>query len=88
MSDKLRMIQWLAFAVGFYGLALFVFGDQPQLQTLMWKLGNLTVASFAGYWIDRTAFWYSRIDVESPPILQLRRAGLMAAAMFAVGMGL
>ena len=51
------MVQWLALAVVFYSLALWVFGWQPQLQTLCWKLGNLTVAGFMGYWLDRTVFY-------------------------------
>ena len=88
MKDKFRMSQWLLLAVVFYATALWVFGDQPQLQTLAWKLGNLTVASFVGYWIDRRAFMDARLDPHSPPLLQMRRAMIMAAAMLAVAMGL
>jgi hypothetical protein len=88
MKDKFRMMQWLLIAAFFYGLALTVFGAQPQLQTLCWKLGNLTVASFVGYWIDRRAFMFSRISASSQPLLELRRAIVMAAAMLAVAMGL
>ena len=88
MSDRFRMIQWLALAAIFYLLALLAFGAQPQLQTLCWKLGNLTVAAFVGYWIDRHAFMYSRLRVDSPPLLEVRRAIVMAAAMLAVAMGL
>jgi Putative 2/3 transmembrane domain holin len=87
-ADKLRMVQWLALAVVFYGLALSLFAQQPQLQTLCWKLGNLTVAGFLGYWLDRRAFWYARLDATSAPLLQIRRAIVMAAAMLAVAMGL
>lgn len=88
MKDKFRMMQWLLIAAFFYGLALLVFGDQPQLQTLAWKLGNLTVAAFVGYWIDRRAFMDARLDPHSPPLLQMRRAVIMAASMLAVAMGL
>ena len=88
MKDKFRMAQWLLMAVLFYGSALLVFGDQPQLQTLAWKLGNLTVAAFVGYWIDRRAFLDARLNPHSPPLLQMRRAVIMAAAMLAVAMGL
>lgn len=88
MRDKLRMAQWLLFAVGLYGLALTLFDSQPQLQTLSWKLGNLTVASFVGYWIDRRAFDGLRIKPDSPPLQQIRRAIIIAAAMITVGLGL
>lgn len=88
MKDKFRMFQWLLIAAFFYDLALLVFGDQPQLQTLAWKLGNLTVAAFVGYWIDRRAFMDARLDPHSPPLLQMRRAVIMAASMLAVAMGL
>lgn len=88
MSDKFRMVHWLGFAAVFYGAAMLVFGSQPQLQTLCWKLGNLTVASFAGYWIDRNLFSESRVHSYSSPFLQIRRAIIVAAAMLAVGMGL
>jgi len=49
VGDRLRMVEWLALAIVFYALALYVFGGQPQLQTLCWKLGNLTIAGFMGY---------------------------------------
>ena len=88
IADKFRMFQWLALAVVFYALALYVFASQPQLQTLCWKLGNLTAAGFLGYWLDRRAFWYARLDATSAPLLQIRRAIVMAAAMLAVAMGL
>lgn len=88
MGDKLRMAQWLVLAVLLYGAALLVFGKYPQLQTLSWKLGNLTVASFAGYWIDRRAFDGLRIKGRSPPLQQVRRAIIIAAAMLTVGLGL
>jgi hypothetical protein len=82
------MIQWLAFAVCFYTLALLVFGSQPQLQTLCWKLGNVTVAAFVGYKVDIHAFksvvkWSTGSD-----LWQIRRAIVMAAAMLAVSIGL
>jgi len=87
MSDKLRMAQWLALAALFYGLALTVFGGQPQLQTLAWKLGNVTVAAWVGYWLDRRAFRLP-ITPKSPGLEQIRRAIIMAAAMLAVSLGL
>jgi hypothetical protein len=88
VGDRFRMIEWLALAIVFYVLALYVFGGQPQLQTLCWKLGNLTVASFMGYWLDRTVFYDTRPDAVTSPIYHIRRAMVMAAAMIAVATGL
>lgn len=88
VKDRFRMAQWLVMAAILYALALTVFHAQPQLQTLCWKLGNLTVAAFVGYWIDRRAFWYARLDSLSPDLWHLRRAVIMAAAMLAVALGL
>lgn len=87
-GDKFRMGQWLALALLFYGLALYVFGGQPQLQTLCWKLGNLTISGFMGYWLDRAVFYDTRPDANSNPLFHIRRAIVMAAAMLAVAMGL
>lgn len=86
MRDKLRMAQWLAIALVLYVLALAT--PQPQIQTLLWKLGNVTVAAFVGYWIDRRAFWFARVDTYSPVLWHIRRAIIMAAAMLAVALGL
>lgn len=88
VRDKLRMAQWLLLAAFFYALALTVFSEQHQLQTLCWKLGNLTVAAYFGYWIDRRIFWHNRLCVEAPPLLQIRRAIIVSAAMLSVGLGL
>lgn len=87
MTDKLRMIQWLALAALFYGLALLVFGGQPQLQTIFLKLGNITIAAFVGYKLDIHAF-RKRITPFSSELEQIRRAIIMAAAMLAVSLGL
>lgn len=88
-TDLARMFDWLAWAVACYLAVLLLRYVQvaPQVQTVLWKLGNLTVAAYAGYWIDRRAF-RKRIDATSTPIEQLRRAIVMAAAMLAVALGL
>jgi len=88
MRDRLRMFHWLLFSLVFYGLALYVFNAQPQLQTLCWKLGNLTVAAFTGYWVDRALFWDARVTANSNPLWHIRRAIIMAAAMLSISMGL
>lgn len=88
-TDLARMFDWLAWAaVCYLAVMLLRAADlAPQMQTVLWKLGNLTVAAYAGYWIDRRAF-RRRIDDTSPPLEQLRRAVVMAAAILAVAMGL
>jgi hypothetical protein len=88
-TDLARMFDWLAWAAACYLAVLLLRAADlaPQLQTVLWKLGNLTVAAYAGYWIDRRAF-RMRIDDTSPPLEQLRRAIVMAAAMLAVALGL
>ena len=86
-SERFRMVQWLALAALFYGLALLAFGSQPQLQTLCWKLGNVTIAAYVGYKIDVHAS-RKRITPFSSDGEYIRRSIIMAAAMLAVGMGL
>lgn len=89
------MLQWLAIAVVLYGVALAL--NQPSegvpspwapVQTALWKLGNVTIAAFIGYWIDRRAFYQERLGAGSPPLRELRRAIIMGAAMLAVALGL
>lgn len=88
-SDWGRMIDWLVWALLFHMGAIMLrhLGLEPQIQTVMWKLGNLTLAAYAGYWIDRRVFRL-RIDSASPAGEHLRRAIIVAAAMVAVGLGL
>ena len=86
MKDYFRMFAWLIFAAFLYLIALNV--AMPQIQTLCWKLGNVTVAAFVGYWIDRHAFTEARLYRGSPPLEQVRRAIIIAACMIAVALGL
>jgi hypothetical protein len=87
-TDKLRMIEWLLIAAALYAgcIALRTLGIEPQVQVVLWKLANLTVAAHVGYWMDRRAF--KRILVTSSGHEQIRRSIIMAAAMLTVGMGL
>jgi hypothetical protein len=88
-ADLARMVDWLVWAMACY-IAVYVLraaGAAPQLQTLMWKLGNVTVAGFAGYWLDRRLF-RKRITADSPPLEQLRRAILVVGAIAGVCLGL
>lgn len=84
-KDRARMVQWLAAAVACYAVALVI--TQPQIQTLFWKVGHVTLAAWLGYQIDRQAFPYERCK-EGMPQCQLRRAIIMGAAMLAIGLGL
>jgi hypothetical protein len=88
-ADLGRMFDWLAWAAACYLFVILLryVDAAPQLQTVLWKLGNLNVAAYAGYWIDRRAF-RKRIDAESSPHEHIRRAIVMAAAMVAVALGL
>lgn len=83
-----RMLGWLVWAVLFYAVSVHLRnqGLEPQMQVLFWKLGNMTSAAYAGYWLDRRAF--ARVDGSSDSNEQLRRAIVMAAAMISVGLGL
>ena len=80
-----RMLHWLLLAGIFYAIALSV--PWPQVQTLCWKLGNVTVAAYVGYFIDRHM---SRkpITAGSSDLEYIRRAIGMAAAMLSVALGL
>ncbi len=86
-----RMSHWFLTAIFFYaiaiGLASYGLDFYPQAQTVSWKLGHITIASYLGYWIDRSAF-RTRLNNESNPLSELRRAVIMAAAMLAVSLGL
>lgn len=86
MADKLRMFHWLLIAAGLYFAATIV--QQPQLQIVLWKTGHITVAAFAGYWVDRAAFRETRLNVRSDPRLQIRRAIVIGAAMVAISLGM
>lgn len=86
--NKGRMLEWLGLAALLYALCITLrtFEIEPQAQVVLWKLGNVTVSAFTGYWIDRRAFY--RIATYSHTHEQLRRAIVMAAAMIAVSLGL
>lgn len=86
--NLLRMLDWLVWAVVAYLICFILraYDMEPQVQTVMWKLGNATVAAYVGYWIDRRAF--SRLSDTNDSIDGVRRAIVMAAAMLTVGLGL
>lgn len=84
-KDRLRMVQWLVAGVACYALAAMV--TQPQIQVALWKAGNVTLAAWLGYQIDRQAFPYERCK-EGKNMCQLRRAILIGAVVLAIGLGL
>lgn len=90
MKNQTRMLEWLLLAVVLYAVCITLrqWQVEPQAQIVLWKLANVTVAAFLGYWIDRRAFPLARMKADAMPVEQLRRALIMAAAMLAVAMGL
>lgn len=50
-----RMVGWLGMGVFFYAASISVGTDRPQVQLALWKLGNVTMFAFVGYWIARRA---------------------------------
>lgn len=87
--EVLRMVRWLLIAGLLYSVAFFLLyhGYSGPVQTACWKLGHVTLGSYAGYWIDRAAF-RDRIRSDTDPRLMIRRAIVMAAAMYTLGAGL
>lgn len=88
--DKMRMFQWVLISAVLYTCASLLAISQalPQMQIVLWKMGHITLAAFAGYWIDRRAFPLARIDLASSPVEHVRRAIIIGAAMLAIAMGL
>lgn len=86
MKNLTRMLPWALLALVLYLAALQV--PQPQIQTLLWKLGHITLGANVGYWIDRTAF-RDRYDFEHPdPVRAMSRAVVVAAAILGLSLGL
>lgn len=88
-AGTFRMFQWLLISLTLYVLAVVLAKAEllPQVQTMSWKLGHETIAAFMGYWIDRSMF-RDRMGADTPPLLQIRRAVIIAATMLAVAMGM
>lgn len=84
-----RMAFWFLLSVALYGLAMLLAQADlaPKIQIICWKIGHLNIAAFLGYWLDRNAF-QDRIELDTAPLLQMRRAVIIAGAMLAVAMGL
>jgi hypothetical protein len=87
--DLMRMAEWLLVALVLYVSALLLMrhGDAGPVQTLIWKLGHVTLGGYAGYWIDRKAF-RDRIRQDSHPLVMIRRAIIIFGSMYTLGTGL
>jgi hypothetical protein len=93
--EKLRMAHWLLVSALLYGAAMTLAAFKgidgkpllPQLQIVFWKLGHITMAAHAGYWIDKTTF-RDKLLPDSDPARQDRRAKIMAACIIAVALGM
>lgn len=87
--DVHRMVEWFVIAILLYAAAftMLYLGYSGPAQTVVWKLGHVTLGGFAGYWLDRAAF-RDRIYYGTPPLIMLRRAIIMTGAMFTLGVGL
>jgi len=93
MDNKLkrnitRMLPWLVIGLLCYFVTYCLAGNEQlrQFSTVSWKLGNVTVSAYVGYWIDRHLF--ARIDETSQPLIHIRRAIIVGAVVLAVAMGL
>ena len=86
-----RMLQWLLISFCLYAFAIALANKgidfYPQIQTVSWKLGHLTIAAFFGYWIDRNAF-RDRITPDSIPLITIRRAIIIMGSMIAISLGM
>lgn len=83
------MFEWLAVALWLFAAAglMSTLGIRGPFQTLVWKLGLVTLGGFVGYRLDRAAF-RDRISIDSPPLIMIRRAIIMLASIYGLGAAL
>lgn len=83
-----RMLHWLAIAAILHIMAIVLGATPyPQLSTVCWKLGNAAIAGYAGYWLDKGLF-RDKLTIVSSPMIQMRRAVIVAAVVISVAMGM
>lgn len=85
-TDKLRMIAWLLIGLALYAASTLAGIDNPQLQTILHKLGHVTTLAWVGYWISRNAL--GRITDRSGGNERIARAIVIAGAILGGSMGL
>jgi hypothetical protein len=87
---QFRMFQWFITAMVLFGVAaacaLSGIIELRPVGAIASKAGNVTLAAFIGYWIDRQAF-KDRLDAGVDPMRQLRRAIIIGFAMYAIAGG-
>jgi hypothetical protein len=87
-----RMRWWAALAAA--SVALIAWRAPHQIDVLLVKANLLSIAAWAGYWLDRSAFHAEprphEIDRDSPAYgaVCLRRAIVIAGTMIAVALAL
>lgn len=93
IADKLRGGSWLTISLVLI-TALYFFAPH-QLGVLLWAVVKLTVAAYAGYWVDRLAFKDARPHLFNPAndgdeslwvFAWLRRAMIISATLIAVAL--
>ena len=93
-SDKLRMGTLLALSALLYGAAIVISligGVVPplwavQLQTVVWKLGHITMGGHLGYWVSRLAL--GRVSAECADLRRVARAIIIGSCVLAVAQGM
>jgi hypothetical protein len=83
-SDLLRMSVWFLLSALLYLLALSV--EHPQIQTLLWKIGHVSVSAHLGYWASRMLL--GRVYQHSQSGDRIARAIVIGAVMVSVSLGL
>lgn len=86
ITDKLRMVVWLAFGIAAYLLSLLAGPANPVIQTTFYKIGHVTTLAWIGYWIARNAI--GRIGASSTPNDRIARALVIGAVIVAGSLGL
>ena len=84
--DKLRMAIWLVLGLSLYAASALIGTDNPQWQTVTYKMGHVTTLAWTGYWIARQAL--GRIGYTSTQSAVTARAILIGAVIIAGSLGL
>ena len=90
MTGKFRMIEWLL--VTLLLVAAIAAIAPHQLPVVAYKLMQVTLFGWIGYWLDRRLFPYARPDGQmlsdtERAVANLRRAIVVGCAMLAGALG-
>ena len=86
ITDRMRMVIWLAFGLAAYAASLFVGPSNPVIQTTLYKIGHVTTLAWIGYWISRHSV--GRITTTATQGDKLSRALVVGAVIIAGSLGL